>query len=78
MHLVPIISTENYSYVRTCFCGLLGGGEVLSKEGTTQGDPVGMAMFSLSMVPLITKLMEKAEATFQVWFADDAQKWGPW
>ena len=72
MHLVPIISTENYSYVRTCFCGLLGGGEVLSKEGTTQGDPLGMAMFSLSMVPLITKLMEKAEATFQVWFADDA------
>ena len=48
------------------------GGEVLSKEGTTQGDPLGMAMFSLSMVPLITKLMEETEATFQVWFADDA------
>ena len=49
-----------------------GGGEVLLKEGTTQGDPLGMAMFSLSMVPLITKLMEDVDATFQVWFADDA------
>ena len=44
-----------------------GGGEVLSKEGITQGDPLGMAL-----VPLITKLMEEVDATFQVWFADDA------
>ena len=44
-----------------------GGGEVLSKERTTQGDPLGMAL-----VPLITKLMEEVDATFQVWFADDA------
>ena len=48
------------------------GGEVLSKEETTQGDQLVMAMFSSSMVPLITRLMEVVEATFQVWFADDA------
>ena len=41
-----------------------GGGEVLSKEGTTKGDPLGMVMFSLSMVPLITRLMKDVEATF--------------
>ena len=49
-----------------------GGGEILSKEGTTQGDPLGMAMFALSMVPLIKKLKEKCESAMQVWFADDA------
>ena len=49
-----------------------GGGEILSKEGTTQGDPLSMAMFALSMVPLIKKLKEKCELTMQVWFADDA------
>ena len=53
-----------------------GGREVLSKEGTTQGDPLGMTMFSLSMVPLITRLMEEVKAMFQVWFADDATGMG--
>ena len=51
---------------------VLGGGKVLLKEGTTQGDHLGMVMISLSMVPLITRLMEEVEATFQVWFADNA------
>ena len=45
-----------------------GGGEILSKEGTT----LGMAMFSLSMVPLIARLTEESKSTLQVWFADDA------
>ena len=49
-----------------------GGGEILSKEGTTQGDPLGMAMFALSMVPQIARLAKESEATLQVWFADDA------
>ena len=53
-----------------------GGGEILSKEGTTQGDPLGMAMFTLSMVPLMRKLKEKCESAMQVWFADDASGGG--
>ena len=39
-----------------------GGGEI----------PLGMAMFALSMVPLIARLTKESEATLQVWFADDA------
>ena len=35
-----------------------------------------MTMFSLSMVPLITRLLEEVEAMFQVWFADDATGMG--
>ena len=49
-----------------------GGGEILSKEGTTQGDPIGMAMFALAIVPLIMKLKEVCQTVYQVWFADDA------
>ena len=49
-----------------------GGGEILSKEGTTQGDPLGLAMFALAIVPLILKLMEVCQTVYQVWFADDA------
>ena len=49
-----------------------GGGEILSKEGKTQGDPLGMAMFALAIVPLIMKLMEVCQTVYQVWFADDA------
>ena len=47
-----------------------GGGEILSKEGTTQGDPLGMVMFALAIVPLIMKLMEVCQMVYQVWFAD--------
>jgi len=41
----------------------------LHEEGTTQGDPLAMAMYVLSTVPLINKLEGLAT---QVWFADDA------
>jgi len=41
----------------------------LSEGGTTQGDPLAMAMYALSTVPLINKLEGLAT---QVWFADDA------
>ena len=44
-----------------------GGGEVLSSESTTQGDPVGMAMYALVVIPLINKLLELHENTSQVW-----------
>ena len=41
----------------------------MSREGTTQGDPLAMAMFALASVPLINILSPKAK---QVWYADDA------
>ena len=43
-------------------------GEVLiSKEGTTQGDPLAMPMYALASVPLLTKVSTKE--TTQVWYS---------
>ena len=48
-----------------------GHGEIASSEGTTQGDPPGMAMYAIGILPLILKLKEECQITKQVWFADD-------
>ena len=45
--------------------------ELLSEEGTTQGDPCAMGMYALMMVPLIERLRSSFPAVSQVWFADD-------
>ena len=46
-------------------------GETLrSMEGTTQGDPIAMAMYAIGLAPLIRRL-EMSDA-HQVWFADDS------
>ena len=51
---------------------LPGGEEILSHEGTTQGDPLGMAMYALAITPIIAKLNHHHKEISQVWFADDA------
>ena len=54
---------------------LFVGGEVLiSKEFTTQGDPLAMPMYALATVPLFTKVSSKE--TTHVWYADDAAAGG--
>jgi hypothetical protein len=43
--------------------------ELLSREGTTQGCPLAMAMYALALVPLLNEVRSDCN---QVWFADDA------
>ena len=50
-----------------------GGLELSSSEGTTQGDPLSMPFYALSLVPLIRELNGSVK---QVWYADDAQATG--
>ena len=53
----------------------VGDETIPSREGTTQGDPLAMAMFALATVPLIKNLEEVTEVT-QLWYADDASAAG--
>ena len=46
--------------------------EITSSEGTTQGDPLAMAMYALAVKPLIGKLKLDSPNVKQVWYADDA------
>ena len=48
----------------------VGGETILSREGTTQGDPLSMAVYALATLPLIDKA--KQADLVQTWFADDA------
>ena len=50
------------------------GETIMSQEGTTQGDPLAMAMHAISTVPLIHQLSN--ESIKQAWFTDDASAAG--
>ena len=49
-----------------------GSGEIASTEGTTQGDPLAMAMCALAITLLIDQLRQNCPEINQAWYADDA------
>ena len=51
---------------------ITGGGEIPSTEGKTQGDCLAMAMYALTITPLIGQLRQCCPDVHQVWYADDA------
>ena len=55
---------------------ITGEGEIASTEGTTQGDPLAMAMYALAVTPLIRSLRLSQPDVSQVWYADDATAGG--
>ena len=49
----------------------------MSKEGTTQGDPLAMAMYAIATIPLIRQLeIATCAEVEQVWYADDSAAGG--
>ena len=66
---LPKISTILINICRAPAELFAGSSVFQSSEGTTQGDPLAMAMYGLAALPLIKKLAEEAK---QVWYADDA------
>ena len=48
-----------------------GGQEPKSSEGTTQGDPLSMSIYGMSLIPFMLALQNTSNAK-QCWLADDA------
>ena len=75
--LCPLIATyvtNTYRIPARLF--VVVGNELKSAEGTTQGDPLAMLMYAISLQPLISLLHNRSTAK-QCWFADDATGAGP-
>ena len=73
-HLCPPIAKILINTYREDIQLFIDGATILSQEGTTQGDPLAMAMYAIAITPLIRSLED--EKIKQVWFADDATAGG--
>ena len=51
---------------------IVGGGEIESAEGTTQGDTLAMAFYGLGTNPILQDLKKETPAVSLVWLADAA------
>ena len=69
-YLCPAIAKVLINCYRMRSSLFVSGKVIQSCEGTTQGDPLAMALFGLATLPLIEQL--KNAHTIQCWFADDA------
>ena len=68
----PLSSILRNSYQSPARLFVAGGGEIASREGTTQGDPLSMAFYALATVPLISHLQRSCQHVKQGWYADDS------
>ena len=68
----PIAQTLTNTYRAPVRMLVPGSGEITSTEGTTQSDPLAMAMYVLAITPLISQLRHSCPYVHQVWYADDA------
>jgi hypothetical protein len=69
----PIANFSANCYEMPSRLFIVGGAEISSCEGTTQGDPLSMPLYALAITPLIRRLQGEAK---QIWYADDAQATG--
>ena len=75
MNLCPAISTILVNTYRSDPCLFIDGETIMSKEGTTQGDPLAMVMYAIAIMPLNKQLKVSTEVE-QVWYADDSAAGG--
>ena len=71
--MCPLFATPVINIYRHTIDLFVGGEVIKSCEGTTQGDPLAMAIYAIATIPLIKKL--SMDLT-QIWYADDAASMG--
>ena len=62
IHNIKYVCPEISTYVKNCYSEparlfVIGGLEIKSQEGTTQGDPLGMAVYALGVTPMLNILL---------------------
>ena len=77
LHNIQIMRKEMALYVINTYRSpsrlfICGGGEILSREGTTQGDPLAMPWYALNTSIMIQNLRDHCPLVKQVWLADDS------
>jgi len=63
-------------FAENCYCHeirlfVIGGVELKSTEGITQEDPIAMALYRLSHLPLMSSMTDHVSQVKQVTYADD-------
>ena len=71
LHLCPSLGRLLINTYQSHSSLFIDGDCILSKKGTTQGDPLAMSMFTVASIPLIRELDELTDV-IQIWYADDA------
>ena len=72
--ICPSLYTSLHNSYSTPSNLFIDGKTILSKEGTTQGDPLAMAMYGTAILPLMKKVAQPN--TCQKWYADDGNAVG--
>ena len=76
LHNIQITCKEMSLYIINTYRSssrlfICGGGEILSQEGTTQGDPLAMPWYSVNASIMIQSLRTSTPGVIQVWLAGD-------
>ena len=78
LHNIKYVCPEISTYVTNCYSSsarlfVIGGLELKSQEGTTQGDPLGMAIYALGITPMMNIMLMAIgnKHNKMVGFADD-------
>jgi hypothetical protein len=69
MRICPSLSTVLVNTYRSAPSLFIDRETVWSKEGTTQGDPMAMAMYAIRTLPLFRHLKEGLDIK-QIWYSD--------
>ena len=77
LHNIQITCKEMSLYIVNTYrspsrLSICGGGEILSQEGATQGDPLAMPWYSIITSIMIQSLRTSTPDVKQVWLADDS------